>query len=419
MAVQFQDANASLSETLRNTATSITTQTVTLHQLLNLIGEHALLTFCAFLCIPFLIPVSIPGVSTVFGAVIILIGIGVTLNRLPWLPAFLMNREMQSADLVPALEKGAQWLTRFDRIARRRLPLLTEVTFSGLLLMAPLSLIPFSNTLPGLAVIFLAIGLMQRDGLFILLGYLAMLASVVYFGGLALAALAAEHDLDGYRDRLASGVRSVLFLAFPTTVALVALGEPGIALVFERGAWTAEHTRATAWALTFFAIGIAGHSLLELLSRAFYALSDTITPVGVGVGSIVLNIILSLILIRVLGRPDDLSRGPFAGLALANTVATLLEAAVLWLLLRRRIGAIRDAYVLGGAVRALAAAIAMGMAIALAVALLKSNLPDVAPPIVLGVGALIGGVVFFAAAALVGLDEAVTIPRLVLRRFRR
>lgn len=253
--------------------------------------------------------------------------------------------------------------------------------------------------------------------MFFALGIIAQSIGTALFP--SLAALAAASDLDGYRDRLASGVRSALFLAFPATIALIALGGPAITLIFERGAWTAEHTQATAWALTFFAIGIAGHSLLELLSRAFYALSDTITPVAIGVGSIILNVVLSLILIRVLGTPGDLSRGPFAGLALANTLATLLEAGVLWLLLRRRIGAIRDGYVLGGAARSLAAAIAMGAAIALAVSLLESNVPGVAPVIVLVVGLSIGGIVFFATAALLGLEEAVSIPRMVLRRFRR
>lgn len=253
--------------------------------------------------------------------------------------------------------------------------------------------------------------------MFFALGVIAQSVGTALFP--SLAALAAAGDLDGFRDRLAHGLRGVLFLAFPASIALIALGEPAVRLMFERGAWTAEHTRATAWALSFFAAGIAGHSLLEVLSRAFYALSDTITPVAVGVGSIVLNIILSLILIRVLGAPDDLSRGPFAGLALANTIATLLEAGALWLLLRRRIGSIRDRFVMSGAARALAAAIAMGAALALAVGLLQSNLTDAPSIIVLIVGLGIGGAVFFAASAFFGLEEAVTIPRLALRRLRR
>ena len=77
-------------------------------------------------------------------------------------------------------------------------------------------------------------------------------------------------------------------------------------MLLQRGAWTATDTQATAWALGFFSLGIAGHSLLEVLSRAFYALSDTWTPVVVGVASVITNVVLSLIFIRVIGRPRRL-----------------------------------------------------------------------------------------------------------------
>src|SRR5690606_29981226 len=156
--------------------------------------------------------------------------------------------------------------------------------------------------------------------------------------------------------RLVGALRSVLFLAMPATAALIVLGRPLIAVLFERGEWTAESTAATAWALSFFAIGVAGFVLLEILSRAFYALSDTATPVGVGIVSMVSNIALSLIFIRFVGDPGSLSRGPFAGLALANALTTLAEALVLWALLRRRIGKIDEGTLVPGVARVTAAA---------------------------------------------------------------
>jgi hypothetical protein len=201
MSVQFQDTQKSLSQTLNDVAESVTGESITLRQLLMLVGEQGLLLFCMILIIPFLLPVSIPGVSTVFGLLIVLIGIGVTLNRLPWLPNRLMERSIKTADLRPAFEKGANLFARLDRIIRPRMLALTNnavtnringlaLTFSGVLLMAPLSLIPFSNTIPGIAVLFFAVGLLQRDGVFILLGYAAMIGTVIYFGALALAAIA-------------------------------------------------------------------------------------------------------------------------------------------------------------------------------------------------------------------------------------
>jgi hypothetical protein len=206
MAVEFQNADTTLSTTLARTAESLTSEKVTVRQLMEAVGEQGLLFFCMILTIPFLLPVSIPGVSTVFGLVIILIGVGITLNRLPWLPNRLMQREMNAIDLRDALSKGSNVFSRLDRIVRPRMSWLTEgavinrvnglaLIFAAVLLMFPFGLIPFSNTLPGLAILFLAVGMLQRDGFFILLGYLMIIATVIYFGALALAAIAAGQGI--------------------------------------------------------------------------------------------------------------------------------------------------------------------------------------------------------------------------------
>lgn len=151
-----------------------------------------------------------------------------------------------------------------------------------------------------------------------------------------LAALGAAGDIDGFKDRLAAAARNTLFLSVPATAALILLGEPLVSL-FERGEWTAESTAATAWALAFYAIGIAGFTLLEVLSRAFYALEDTRTPVAAGILAMFANIALSLGFIQFIGDPADLARGAFAGLALANAVTTICESLALWWLMRRRL----------------------------------------------------------------------------------
>jgi hypothetical protein len=158
------------------------------------------------LTIPFLVPVSIPGVSTVFGLVIILISIGIILNRLPWLPNRIMQREFETASLTPTLEKGAELFKRMDRWVRPRLNFLTDgaainringlaLLFGGLLLIFPFGFIPFSNTFPGWAILFLAVGMLQHDGAFILIGYILLVVTVIYFGGLLGGALLAGGSL--------------------------------------------------------------------------------------------------------------------------------------------------------------------------------------------------------------------------------
>ena len=203
MAVEFKNTQEPFAQTLTSVADAIAHKpVVTLRELMSLIGEQGLLLFCMILVIPFLFPVSIPGVSTVFGAVIILIGIGVTLNRLPWLPEFLMKRTFQTETLAPTFRKGAERFAWLDKFLRPRLLALTSnivmnrwngimLTFAGVLLIFPLGLIPFSNTLPGVAVLLLAAGMLQRDGVLIVGGYIFNVLTVIYFGALTLAAIAA------------------------------------------------------------------------------------------------------------------------------------------------------------------------------------------------------------------------------------
>ncbi|HYO89697.1 MAG TPA: murein biosynthesis integral membrane protein MurJ [Candidatus Limnocylindrales bacterium] len=249
--------------------------------------------------------------------------------------------------------------------------------------------------------------------MFFALGVIAQSVGTAVFP--TLSALAAANDMPVFRQRLAGAMRGVLFLAFPATVVMVVLGETAVRALFEHGNWTPENTAAAAWALTFFALGIAAHSLLEVLSRAFYALADTWTPVSIGVLSILANIVLSVLLMRVMGDPDSLARGPFAGLALANSLTTIAEALVLWLLLRRRIGGGNDATVVRGGVAALAAALGMGVVMLL----VRTGLEGQSPWLALFAALAAGGVTFFGLALLLGIEEARTVPGMVLRRVRR
>jgi len=205
---EFQDARESLYEALSRAIAQIDGPTITLRRLLVLVGEHGMLFLCALLTIPFLIPVSIPGVSTVFGAAIILISVGITMNRLPWLPDRLMDRELDAAKLSGILRRGANVVARVEAYIRPRMGAITDgaiasrvnglaLIFSGVLLMAPLGLIPFSNTLPAFAILLLAVGMSQRDGLVVLAGYAMILASLVYFGVLAYLAFIAGQGLAG------------------------------------------------------------------------------------------------------------------------------------------------------------------------------------------------------------------------------
>ncbi|QCI98112.1 exopolysaccharide biosynthesis protein [Agrobacterium larrymoorei] len=195
----FTDTSENLSSVLQKLINRLSGKTITLRELMEAIGEQGLLLMCAIASLPFLIPVSIPGVSTVFGAAIIMISLAIILNRLPWLPKRILDKEMETARLVPALQKGVNIVSKLDRFIRPRLPAITTglvmnrvnglaIMAAGILLMMPLGFIPFSNTLPGVAILLFSAGMIQRDGATVLGGYLFLCLTVVYFAALAYAA---------------------------------------------------------------------------------------------------------------------------------------------------------------------------------------------------------------------------------------
>ena len=97
------------------------------------------------------------------------------------------------------------------------------------------------------------------------------------------------------RHSLATTLRGVLLLSIPASVGLIVLRQPLVALLYQRGQFTSEFTELVAWALLWYAAGLVGHCVVEIMSRAFYALHDTRTPVSVGVVAMSLNIVFSLV----------------------------------------------------------------------------------------------------------------------------
>lgn len=216
MAVEFQDTKLSFSQILSQLVTSLPEGSITIRQLLSLIGEQGMLLFAMILTIPFLTPIPLPGVSTVFGAIIMLISLGVIFNRVPWLPGALMNRTIASERLAPVLRSGSNLFTRIERIIRPRLLPLTGsalinrfngivLFLAGFILILPLPVLPFSNTLPGWSVLLLAAGIIQRDGLLILLSYVMTIFSIIYVGGAMLAVVIAGGSLIDYIMRGSGG----------------------------------------------------------------------------------------------------------------------------------------------------------------------------------------------------------------------
>jgi putative peptidoglycan lipid II flippase len=174
------------------------------------------------------------------------------------------------------------------------------------------------------------------------------------------SAQAALGKLDELRALLASTLRAVLLLAIPATVGLIALRTPLIRFLYQQGEFTAHSTALVAWALLWYTAGLVGHSLVEVLARACYSLQDTKTPVLVGTVAMAMNVIFSLTFPHLF---DQAGWMPHGGLALANSLATTLEAIGLLILLRRKMGGLAGRSVLDGGGRALIAALGMSLAL--------------------------------------------------------
>ena len=183
----------SVGEKLNVMISNLPTSGVSLAEIRDIVGQDGLLVLIAFLAIVFMVPVSIPGVSTVFGAAILMIGTSRLLGCNLWLPKCIAQRVLPTEKLRTGLNQSSIWLHRLERLSRpHRLNWLTSTWLAEILnncvlitasalLMAPFGLIPFSNTLPALALLFLAIGLLQHDGLCILFGHIANLCAFIYF----------------------------------------------------------------------------------------------------------------------------------------------------------------------------------------------------------------------------------------------
>lgn len=162
------------------------------------------------------------------------------------------------------------------------------------------------------------------------------------------------------RSSLASTLRAVLLLAMPSSIGLVFLRTPIIRLLYEDGQFGTRSTELVAWALLWYAVGLIGHCVVEIVSRAFYALHDTKTPVMVGVLAMTLNIGFSFLFSALFTHARWM---PHGGLALANSLATAIEMSILLIIMRRRLNGLEGRSILEAVWKGTAACLVMGGAL--------------------------------------------------------
>jgi putative peptidoglycan lipid II flippase len=236
------------------------------------------------------------------------------------------------------------------------------------------------------------------------LGLFAISLSIVAFP--TLSAQVARDELGSMSRTLGQSLRLILFLTIPSSVGLILLREPIIRTLFQYGAFDARSTALTAQPLIFFALGLFGHATVEIVLRAFYALHETLRPVLINVVTLSINLALSFVLVGPLRQ---------GGLALAISVAVVLEALALLALLQTRLPTFDWSGLASTVAKCVAASAAMG--VVLYVFVHASGAPAAAGPRVLqlAVALALGGGVYLAAAAALRLPELSYVRRLARR----
>jgi putative peptidoglycan lipid II flippase len=141
---------------------------------------------------------------------------------------------------------------------------------------------------------------------------------------------AAMGDRQGLLQTLDHTLRLLVTLLIPATAGLVLLATPIVKLLFEYGEFTGERsTPMTAIALAYYSVGLLGYGLVRGLAQAYYAVQDTRTPVRVGVIAVLANVVFILVLMKPM---------KLGGLALATSLASYVNAAILFASLPKKVG---------------------------------------------------------------------------------
>jgi hypothetical protein len=166
-------------------------KSLTLAELKQSLKGRASAMLLILLALPFCF-IAIPGLSPPFGIAICLIGACLVIGREPWMPPFVMRQRLSTTRLAQLLTGAIKVARQLEKFVRPRFAFLHAgpgmlrliglgIVTASLGLMLPLP-IPFSNSIPAWAVVLLAVGMMEKDGLCVLLGHLTAIVAWVYIG---------------------------------------------------------------------------------------------------------------------------------------------------------------------------------------------------------------------------------------------
>ena len=212
-----------------------------------------------------------------------------------------------------------------------------------------------------------------------------------------LADAASRDDRAGLRRLIAGNLRLILYFTIPASAGLILLSHPVIALLLQRGAFDAGDAALTQGALIFLALGLFAHASIEILSRGFYALHDTRTPMRAGLLALIVNAALSAALAPLMAE---------RGLALALTLATIAEAGFLYVVLRRRMNGLGERRTARSLLKTLAGTLLLVEVVGAFTLGLDLSRPGAGPFFWVLVATVAGGAAFLVATRALRSEEA-------------
>ncbi|MEW6456856.1 MAG: murein biosynthesis integral membrane protein MurJ [Acidobacteriota bacterium] len=163
---------------------------------------------------------------------------------------------------------------------------------------------------------------------------------------------ASENDINSMKNSLRFSIKLTSFITLPAAIGLIALSNEIISVLFQRGIFNVNSTEMTSFALIFHSLGLPFISGVKILAPGFYSLKDTATPVKISFISIGANIVLALVLM------DPLKQG---GIALAVSIASLINFLLLWVYLEKKIGKIEKNNLISVSMKSFLSSIIMGV----------------------------------------------------------
>lgn len=176
----------------------------------------------------------------------------------------------------------------------------------------------------------------------------------------------AKKRLDRFRSVILETLRSILVLSIPSGIGLIILAEPIIQTLLAHGRFLPDNVTSMSIPLAFFAVGLAGLAAVEILTRSFYAMSDSKTPVQVSILQFAFKIALGLLFLNpfvLLGGPRWGPAWGMGALAFSTSISNLAEAVVLFIILDQRIGELLKPALLYFILRVLGASLCMGVVV--------------------------------------------------------